>query len=86
MLIVLPDDMNGLRNVEDVLETLTLEQITRNGLSTIVDLNLPKFKVNCVMDLKVVSQKVHFSNKSILKLLFLFFFFFWKKLIDTFRN
>ncbi|XP_051172398.1 antitrypsin-like isoform X2 [Leptopilina boulardi] len=58
MLIVLPDDMNGLRNVEDVLETLTLEQITRNGLSTIVDLNLPKFKVNCVMDLKVVSQKM----------------------------
>lgn len=58
MLIVLPDSINGLKNVERDLASLTIAEITRNTEITHVELDLPKFEISYLTDPKNILRRV----------------------------
>ncbi|XP_043485054.1 antichymotrypsin-2-like isoform X6 [Leptopilina heterotoma] len=52
MLIILPDEINGLQEVEQKMSEMSLDDIRRRGSQVEVELYLPKFKIESTIDLK----------------------------------
>jgi serpin B len=58
MFIILPNEKNGIGNLEKKLATMNLTDISKNMWSTEVNLALPKFKIEETIDLKDALTKV----------------------------
>ena len=58
MIIVLPDEIDGLSKVEKKLETFSLDKLRQSGALTDVELSLPKFKIESKIDLNDVLIEV----------------------------
>lgn len=61
MIVILPDEIDGLDEVVRQLETINIRDIRRKGFMQYVELNLPRFKIDTTISLKSVLQKVCFS-------------------------
>lgn len=67
MLIVLPDEINGLQEVEQKMSEMSLDDIRRRGSQVEVELYLPKFKIESTIDLKDTLTEVNvFPNIKII--------------------
>lgn len=60
MLIVLPDEINGLQEVEQKMSEMNLDDIRRQGQQVEVELYLPKFKIESTIDLQDTLTEVNF--------------------------
>jgi serpin B len=58
MFIILPNEKNGIGNLEKKLATMNLTDISKNMWSTEVNLALPKFKIEETIDLKDALTKL----------------------------
>ncbi|XP_068904923.1 uncharacterized protein [Tenebrio molitor] len=58
MFIILPNEKNGIGNLEKKLATMNLTDISKNMWSTEVNLALPKFKIEQTIDLKDALTKL----------------------------
>ncbi|EDW72513.1 uncharacterized protein Dwil_GK20662, isoform B [Drosophila willistoni] len=58
MLIILPTDVNGLADLEAKLEYIDLNEVATKSLLHDVDVQIPKFQIECDVDLKVPLQKM----------------------------
>lgn len=67
MLIVLPNEIDGLEKVEKSLETLSLKSLRRNRFLKEVDLYLPKFRVESTIELNNVLEEVSQLNIKIVQ-------------------
>ncbi|XP_037714264.1 serine protease inhibitor 42Dd [Drosophila subpulchrella] len=58
MMIILPKDIDGLAKLEEKLGLLDMNEVAAKSLMNSVDVTLPKFKIECDIDLKVPLQKL----------------------------
>ncbi|XP_051172448.1 serine protease inhibitor 3/4-like [Leptopilina boulardi] len=58
MLIVVPDKINGLNDLENNLQKLSLKQLKKYGNETYISLTLPKFKVETTTSMKKVLREM----------------------------
>jgi len=58
MMIILPRDIDGLAKLEEKLGQLDMNEVAAKSLMNSVDVTIPKFKIECDIDLKVPLQKV----------------------------
>lgn len=58
MIIILPDEKDGLKEVERQLETMTLKNIRSRGKWEMVQLSLPKFKIESTIKMNSILQEV----------------------------
>ena len=58
MIIVLPDKIDGLAEVEKKLENLSLSYLRQCGSCAEVELSLPKFKIESTLHLKDILSEV----------------------------
>ncbi|XP_051169092.1 serine protease inhibitor 42Dd-like [Leptopilina boulardi] len=58
LLIILPNSIDGLEELERKLKSTTIEEIRTKGVYYMVDLNLPKFKIENTVEIKDVLQKM----------------------------
>ena len=58
MIIVLPDEIDGLAEVEKKLENLSLSYLRECGISIDINLSLPKFKIESTLHLKDTLSEV----------------------------
>lgn len=67
MIIILPNEIDGLFEVEKKLQNIKLSDILNQGYEQEIQLYLPKFKVESEIHLNNVLQKVWYKNKYFLK-------------------
>lgn len=60
MFIVLPDDRDGLRSIEDRIALSDFETITAGLHQQTVRVKLPKFKIEKEINLRLILPKVSF--------------------------
>lgn len=58
MLIIVPFDVNGLAELELRLQDFDLNQVAMKSIMHDVDVMVPKFRMECDVDLKMALQKV----------------------------
>lgn len=58
MIIILPNEVNGLKQVQNNLHRLDLEKTLRYRQPVEVELYLPKFRIESTMDLQEALEKV----------------------------
>ncbi|EDW05108.1 GH23432 [Drosophila grimshawi] len=58
MLFIVPHAVNGLAALESKLSKLDLNEVARKAVMHDVDVTLPKFKIECEVDLKLPLQKL----------------------------
>jgi serpin B len=58
MIVILPDAIDGLSDVEDKLQNVNLAQEISNLNKTLVNVALPKFKLEETMDLNPILKTV----------------------------
>lgn len=58
MVIIVPDEVDGLGQVLDNLESFNSTRLAKSAYSRDVQLYLPKFKIESTIDLKEPLQKV----------------------------
>ncbi|XP_051169182.1 antichymotrypsin-2-like [Leptopilina boulardi] len=58
MIIILPNNINGLKQVEKRLETMDLKTLRQNRRNVSVTLYLPKFRVESTIDMNVILQEM----------------------------
>ena len=59
MVIILPNEINGLPMVEKELQGMSIADILKQGYKDEVNLHLPKFKIETKIDLKSILKKVY---------------------------
>ncbi|XP_043468663.1 uncharacterized protein LOC122502589 [Leptopilina heterotoma] len=62
MIIILPDEINGLEEVEDKLSTLNIQKLTENGESKHVKLSIPKFKIRKLTEMSSTLKSMGISE------------------------
>lgn len=58
MLIILPNDINGINRLEKVLQNFDLNEVAMRALKDEVDVSIPKFKIESDIDLKAPLVRV----------------------------
>lgn len=58
LVIVLPEQKDGIKNLEEKLVSTSLTQLTKNLYKNVIDLSLPKFKLETSMDLNEILSEV----------------------------
>jgi serpin B len=58
--VVLPNKKNGLANLEKKLQTTSLSELLQRTTIQMVDIYLPKFKIETMLDLKKPLGKVKY--------------------------
>jgi len=58
MLVILPNQRDGLKNLENSLKTVDLTELTKRMYSTEVQVFLPKFKIEFELNMNDVLKKV----------------------------
>ncbi|XP_014205333.1 antichymotrypsin-2 isoform X3 [Copidosoma floridanum] len=62
MVIIVPDEVDGLSKVEQNLEAFNYNRLTTIGFKREVELYMPKFKVESTLDLKAVLEKMGMTD------------------------
>lgn len=65
MVVILPDEKDGMKDLEAKLENTDLTKITEGTYSTLVNVALPKFKIETTIDMNSALDKVSKSIKSL---------------------
>lgn len=68
MVVILPNEINGLENVRQNLEKINLSEMLNSGFKREVELYMPKFEIESEIDLKPVLINVssHYKYKQCL--------------------
>jgi serpin B len=62
LVIVLPEQKDGIKNLEEKLVSTSLTQLTKNLYKNVIDLSLPKFKLETSMDLNEILSEIGLKN------------------------
>lgn len=56
MLIVLPDEVDGLEELEENIASMPMHTITKYGKREVIDVELPKFRLRHRIELRTVKM------------------------------
>ena len=59
MVIIMPNKIKDLKNIEQISEKFTKTYLNKNGMTNEIDLLIPKFKIESSIDLKEPLKKVY---------------------------